>query len=125
MLGYPNNYFFTPIFDFVDLVPYSTTQFFFKALRRKKNFIIVYLFIYLFIAFFLGHHCLCLWRPSLYMFMAAFVLSVYVYLRIRSLSCPQDSALALPCPFLRFHRPPALALLLWLCPEDTHKGGLR
>ena len=81
MLGYPNNYFFTPIFDFVDLVPYSTTQFFFKALRRKKNLIIVYLFIYLFIAFFLGHHCLCLWRPSLYMFMAAFVLSVYVYLR--------------------------------------------
>ena len=81
MLGYPNNYFFTPIFDFVDLVPYSTTQFFFKALRRKKNFIIVYLFIYLFIAFFLGHQCLCLWRPSLYMFMAAFVLSVYVYLR--------------------------------------------
>ena len=83
MLGYPNNYFFTPIFDFVDLVPYSTTQFFFKALRRKKNLIIVYLFIYLFIAFFLGHHCLCLWRPSLYMFMAAFVLSVYVYVYLR------------------------------------------
>ena len=48
---------------------------------RYKNLIIVYLFISLFIAFFLGHLYLCLWRPSLYMFMAAFVLSVYVYLR--------------------------------------------